>query len=198
MKKILIMLMLLLAFSCKQKKVDEFGTIQKEGTAVVEEKPKEETKESQFKEGKIVYSLLVGKYSTSSAGYGEIKQEGNKLYLRLGEVSQADFEKAFEKDTSLTYRKTSPLAGDLKVDVYKNWIELNPIMIGEKEYLKLGAMDIFLYQNDETSFSLYTYVENNFTELPDTFWKADIKDYPKMNEIEYNFINDITKLQLFQ
>lgn len=198
MKKILIMLMLLMAFSCKQKKVDEFGSFKNEGSATVVEAPKEEKKEVKFTEGKIVYSLLVGKYSTSSAGYGEIKQEGNKLYLRLGEVSQADFEKAFEKDTSLTYRKTSPLAGDLKVDVYKNWIELNPIMIGEKEYLKLGAMDIFLHQNDETSFSLYTYAENNFTELPDTFWKADIKDYPKMNEIEYNFINDITKLQLFQ
>lgn len=198
MKKILIMSMLLMAFSCKQKKVDEFGSFKNEGSATVVEAPKEEKKEVKFTEGKIVYSLLVGKYSTSSAGYGEIKQEGNKLYLRLGEVSQADFEKAFEKDTSLTYRKTSPLAGDLKVDVYKNWIELNPIMIGEKEYLKLGAMDIFLHQNDETSFSLYTYVENNFTELPDTFWKADIKDYPKMNEIEYNFINDITKLQLFQ
>lgn len=198
MKKILTMILLLTLFSCKQKKVDEFGSFKNEGSATVVEAPKEEKKEVKFTEGKIVYPLLVGKYSTSSAGYGEIKQEGNKLYLRLGEVSEKDFEKAFEKDTSLSYRKTSPLSADFTVDVYKNWIELNPIVIGEKEYLKLGAMDIFLYQNDETAFTLYSYIENQFTELPFMFWKGDLKDYPKMNEINYNMIDDIKSLQFFQ
>lgn len=201
MKKIIAVLGLMLAVaSCRQGKVDEFGAIEKEGAATVQEKPKEAPKEtSGFKEGRVVMSLLVGKFTTSSAGYAEIKQEGNKLFLRLGEVSYKDFEKAFEKDTSLSYRKTNPLSGDLSVDVYKDWLELNPIIIDEKEYLKIGNMDIYIYQDSEVGFVLYGLnSDGKLAELPFRFWKGDIKDYPKMNDIKYNMIDKITDLQFFE
>ena len=185
-------IMCISVMSCSQKKVDEFGDVSTKGEA-----PKVS---ASFTAGKLSVQDLIGKFTANGAGYAEIKQEGNSLFLRLGEVSSKDFEKAAEKDTSLSYRKTNPLDGQFAVDVFKNWIELNPVTIDNKEYLKFNGAEVYIFQDDPKGFNLYkrNTETNQLEQTPFSFFKGDIQTYPNMNKLRYNMVDKLNDLQFFQ
>ncbi len=186
--------------SCSQKKVDEFGDVSTKGTADTPAKVEAPKVAASFTPGKISAQDLIGKFTANGAGYAEIKQEGNSLFLRLGEVSSKDFEKAAEKDTSLSYRKTNPLDGQFAVDVFKNWIELNPVTIDNKEYLKFNGAEVYIFQDDPKGFNLYkrNTETNQLEQTPFSFFKGDVQTYPNMNKLRYNMVDKLNDLQFFQ
>lgn len=196
----LLALMCFSVMSCSEKKVDEFGDVSTKGAADTPAKVEAPKVSAPFTPGKVSVQDLIGKFTANGAGYAEIKQEGNTLYLRLGDVSPKDFEKAASKNTSLSYRKTNPLDGQFVVDVFKNWIELNPVTIDSKEYLKFNGAEVYIFQDDPKGFNLYkrNTETNQLEQTPFSFFKGDVQTYPNMNKLRYNMVDKLNDLQFFQ